>query len=473
MTNQSNRIHDIFIAHAGDVKDFGRKLSARLTAAGFRVFFDERELNAGEPYDPAIEDSVKACRVFLFVVSAKAVAPGAYALTELEWAIRSRRPLLAVHADGHDQISPPPDLAALTYITSRGDRIAQTVAKIRETLNSTRIGPAWFWRIPRIVRWTLASGSAVWLIYALMRKPPFGGSIYDKRNQPLSGVTLTFLGAGPVTECPPVQTDKSGGFLFDKCRTAERAQNPRVIVHPPGRPPCPTEVSLQRPPSLTLIRIDPTEDSCTPSSDITACVGCGAGDAGIQDAGLPERSDASLSCQQRVLDAVAAAGARNGLELVGLLKTSDDAFEGRLVPKARTEGLTGRVSIGLTEFEAQCILFSERYRNDDQKKSQLRKFLMEISLDPNLVEVESMRKLGFTTDDAMHLREHLSRLLQSPRIFRDDQRYRGVSYIEVKYSKRGSPAFIAVAKAQVELSAAQEGVVRDIRRVGVAAASCP
>src|SRR5215213_596371 len=100
----------VFIAHASDAKDFARVLAARIRRAGFSPFLDERSLTAGESYDAAIEDAVKRSSTFIFVVSAGSVTTDAYALTELHWAVTSDRSLLGVHAPGHDEVTPPPDI---------------------------------------------------------------------------------------------------------------------------------------------------------------------------------------------------------------------------------------------------------------------------------------------------------------------------------------------------------------------------
>jgi TIR domain len=149
---------DVFVAHAADAKDFGRRLAARLTAAGLTVFFDERSLEAGTPFDPAIERAVKSCRAFLFVASQGSTGATAYSLTELGWAEESRRKIFTLLAEGHDDVVLPPELDPFVTIGTRGDRIAQAVSLLRGSLrrrvHPTAIAglicflvlPAWFLR---------------------------------------------------------------------------------------------------------------------------------------------------------------------------------------------------------------------------------------------------------------------------------------------------------------------------------------
>ena len=124
----------VFVSYSKDAADFARHLVARVESAGFSVFLDKTRLKAGGAYDTTLEKQVKACSLFLFLVSARSVRPDAFALSELQWAVTSGRHILGVYVPGHDDVSPPPEISARTLSSTSGDRIANAVTDVRAQL---------------------------------------------------------------------------------------------------------------------------------------------------------------------------------------------------------------------------------------------------------------------------------------------------------------------------------------------------
>ena len=115
----------VFIAYAQDAESFAHELAGRLRAADIAVVLDDGERAAAE-----VHDAVRRCQLLLFVISADAVEHGAHTLTVLDWAVSARRRLLGIHADGHDHVIPPPEVAAAPRVrggtrTSVGDAVAE------------------------------------------------------------------------------------------------------------------------------------------------------------------------------------------------------------------------------------------------------------------------------------------------------------------------------------------------------------
>jgi hypothetical protein len=246
--------HTIFVSYSSDAADFAVRLATRLESAGYLTTFDQWDLPPGAAYDPLLEDQVKSSSLFLFVISARSVLSDSFAITELKWAAASRRRLLGVHAPQHHDVTPPPEIAARTLSRSGGDQVANAVSEVRAILGQPAI------RFLKIVALLAAAILTVVFSVQFLARRPYVGNVYDTRGVPQQNVRVAFMGLGP--ECPPVVTDKDGGF-FSSCTSASRAINPRVILQPEGRAPCLTPISLMRPPLATTITIDPTVPNCS------------------------------------------------------------------------------------------------------------------------------------------------------------------------------------------------------------------
>jgi hypothetical protein len=134
--------YTVFISYSKDAADFVRALATRLEGAGYRAILDSWDLAPGRPYDVQLQRQVKSCSLFIFVISARSILPDAYAITELMWAAASRRRILGVHAPGHSEVTPPPEVAARSLSRSAGDPIANAVSEVCDILGRpySRVG---------------------------------------------------------------------------------------------------------------------------------------------------------------------------------------------------------------------------------------------------------------------------------------------------------------------------------------------
>ena len=78
----------IFLSYAGVHRSIADAIVLRLRQAGHSVFFDLDALPLAESYDERIRRAIDASDALVFLVSPESVTPGAYALTELEFARR-------------------------------------------------------------------------------------------------------------------------------------------------------------------------------------------------------------------------------------------------------------------------------------------------------------------------------------------------------------------------------------------------
>lgn len=80
----------VFLSYAIEDLPVVQRLRDALTAAGVQVWFDKRELEAGDMYDAKIRRNIKACSLFLPIVSAKTQArlEGYF---RLEWRLAAER----------------------------------------------------------------------------------------------------------------------------------------------------------------------------------------------------------------------------------------------------------------------------------------------------------------------------------------------------------------------------------------------
>ena len=129
----------VFLAHSSDAKDFTRELNNRLDAAGYSTFFDEANLRFAGGYDVPIADAAKGCRMFFFVISKGSVADDAYALTELGWALETKRKIAGIFAPGHESVTPPAEVSARLYVPSEGDRVANAIGFVAHRRRMTAL----------------------------------------------------------------------------------------------------------------------------------------------------------------------------------------------------------------------------------------------------------------------------------------------------------------------------------------------
>jgi hypothetical protein len=74
----------VFLSYASENVDAAQRICATLRAAGIEVWFDQSELRGGEAWDAAIKQQIKACALFVPIISAhtRSRAEGYF---RLEW----------------------------------------------------------------------------------------------------------------------------------------------------------------------------------------------------------------------------------------------------------------------------------------------------------------------------------------------------------------------------------------------------
>ena len=66
--------HAIFLSYASQDAEAARHICEALRAAGMEVWLDQSELRGGDAWDESIRDQIKACALFIPVISASAHA---------------------------------------------------------------------------------------------------------------------------------------------------------------------------------------------------------------------------------------------------------------------------------------------------------------------------------------------------------------------------------------------------------------
>ena len=74
----------VFLSYASEDADAAQRICAALRAAGIEVWFDQSELRGGDVWDAAIKQQIKACALFLPIISAHTCAR-AEGYFRLEW----------------------------------------------------------------------------------------------------------------------------------------------------------------------------------------------------------------------------------------------------------------------------------------------------------------------------------------------------------------------------------------------------
>jgi TIR domain len=59
----------VFLSYASEDADAAKQICASLRAAGVEVWFDQSELRGGDAWDAAIRQQIKACALFIPIIS--------------------------------------------------------------------------------------------------------------------------------------------------------------------------------------------------------------------------------------------------------------------------------------------------------------------------------------------------------------------------------------------------------------------
>lgn len=125
----------IFISYSSRYRELCERLQLALEADGrHQVFVDRSDLEPGKPFDETLRQGIQQCDLLLFLVSPESVAPGSYALAELNIAkARWRHPggrVLPVKVAPTPLADIPAYLRAVTLLEPQGDVVAETVAAV-------------------------------------------------------------------------------------------------------------------------------------------------------------------------------------------------------------------------------------------------------------------------------------------------------------------------------------------------------
>lgn len=124
----------LFISYSSTDRDLCERLRLALEAEGHSVFVDRAELKEGEPYHEALREAIDEADALIYLVTPRSVAPGSYALSELDLAMRRwRRPagrVLPVLVEPTPIAAIPPYLRSVTLLQPKGDLVAETVAAV-------------------------------------------------------------------------------------------------------------------------------------------------------------------------------------------------------------------------------------------------------------------------------------------------------------------------------------------------------
>ena len=169
----------LFVSYPSTQRDLAERLRLALESEGHSVFTDRAELKEGETYHEALREAVDDAQALIFLITPKSVAPGSYALTELDLAQRQWRSpagrVLPVMVEPTPIASIPPYLRAVTVLQPKGDVVAETVAAVARLRRAPRrlawialglvalalLGGGWWWRQTELARERQAARQAM------------------------------------------------------------------------------------------------------------------------------------------------------------------------------------------------------------------------------------------------------------------------------------------------------------------------
>ena len=124
----------LFISYPSGHRELAERLTLALEAEGHEVFIDRADLKAGQSFHQTLREAILGADAMVFLVTPEAVAPGSYALAELNIAQqRWRRPsghVLPVMVVATPITALPSYLSAVTLLQPRGEAVAEIVAAV-------------------------------------------------------------------------------------------------------------------------------------------------------------------------------------------------------------------------------------------------------------------------------------------------------------------------------------------------------
>jgi len=257
-----------------------------------------------------------------------------------------------------------------------------------------------------------------------------------------SGVLLSLL-----TSCAPRTPDCSAGTPSPACSVTSPTLPTYVIVIP-----APTNTVTPYGPSI------PGNAPLLPAH-------------GTQ---IHKRLDPEHVCVSEVLIQARQWAIQNDLG-PNTLYESPTAIDIELLPREPLANVDTGSQGTVTDFEAQCMLFFEKYVNDFAKKERLRDYLRGLRLSPDSVRARDMASMGFSSNDTNHLIDHLRRFSRENDRRRTSSIYAGVLYVRVTYSfkPRSEYAITVGTVTDYKLSVQQLQLIGELERRIDLAVRCP
>jgi len=117
----------IFVSYAFEDSVLAEKLATSLSNDGHQVFWDKRNVNAGEPFDSRIRQAIWRSYLFIFLASPEALEQGSYARAELtiaakKWASPANHVLPILTRGSMEQL---PAFLRVSLLESAGDVVAE------------------------------------------------------------------------------------------------------------------------------------------------------------------------------------------------------------------------------------------------------------------------------------------------------------------------------------------------------------
>jgi hypothetical protein len=136
------RVVKLFISYPSDQRELAERLRLALEEERHAVFTDRSELREGEAYHAALREAIADADAMIYLITPRSVAPGSYALTELDlaqrqWRIPAGR-VLPVLVEPTPIATVPAYLRSVTLLQPRGDVVAETVAAVARLHGSAR-----------------------------------------------------------------------------------------------------------------------------------------------------------------------------------------------------------------------------------------------------------------------------------------------------------------------------------------------
>jgi hypothetical protein len=166
----------VFLSYAHQQRQIAEEVNVAMTIRGHDVFFDRSSLKPGMEYDLAIQEHVKNCDLFIFLISRDSLTQGSYTLTELgfakdKWKNPSGR-VLPVAAE--PTISPTIDayLRAVTILYPQGNIAAEVAARADALLEHKDFETLEVSPTGELQRERIANYKELWMLTKLLPKWP-------------------------------------------------------------------------------------------------------------------------------------------------------------------------------------------------------------------------------------------------------------------------------------------------------------